>query len=140
MRYSHIFFQSFIAGLRRFNFKPEIGGSPPASDVSYSHVHVSETQPLFLFTPRVYLLWRSKRVKYTYTGGFKCVGVNHTSRPRGEPIAGFERQRLTPTRRRPAVSPTPLRPVVFYKIERRHLCLRPTGRSGVGERRGRSKP
>ena len=35
---------------------------------------------------------------------------------------GFERQRLTTT---------PLRPVVFYKIERRHLCLRPTGRSGV---------
>ena len=28
------------------------------------------------------LLWRSKRVKYTYTGTFKFVGVNHTPRPR----------------------------------------------------------
>ena len=44
---------------------------------------------------------------------------------------GFERQRLTTT---------PLRPVVFYKIERRHLCLRPTGRSGVGVSRLNLKP
>ena len=44
---------------------------------------------------------------------------------------GFERQRLTTT---------PLRPFVFYNIERNHLCLRPTGRSGVGVSRLILKP
>ena len=34
------FFHSYIAGVRRLNLKPEIGGSPPATDLSFSDVDV----------------------------------------------------------------------------------------------------